>query len=47
MRKRKNVKMKLQFAQIDEGCLNFLKWARDRRIPIRSVFLKNVATFMV
>ncbi|GAV06969.1 hypothetical protein RvY_16873 [Ramazzottius varieornatus] len=45
VRKRKKIELKLQFPQIDEGCLKFLKWARDRRIPIRPVFLKNVTTF--
>ncbi|GAV09616.1 hypothetical protein RvY_19121 [Ramazzottius varieornatus] len=43
---RKTTKVNLQFPQIDEQCLKFLKMAREKRIPVRPVFLMNVATFV-
>ncbi|GAU92888.1 hypothetical protein RvY_04909 [Ramazzottius varieornatus] len=46
VRKRKRTIVKLQFPEIEEGCLKFLKWARSKRIPIRPVFYRNTATFI-
>ena len=44
--KQKKTSTNLRFPEIDKSALKFLNLARNKRIPVRPVFLMNVATFI-